>query len=304
MGRPLASLAAALLGFALAATAGAREVPYLTGRVNDLAELLGPETEDRIEQKLAAYEQQTGAQFAILTIDSLEGEVLEEYSLRVAETWALGRAEQDDGLLLLIARDDRKMRLEVGYGLEERLTDLMSGRILNNILRPAFRRGDFEGGIERGVDATLAVLGGAESPPGEEAPASSGSGDLAGAPLLFRLVFFGFFLLVVGMFAVSALFSSGCGSWFLWLFLMPFFGTFPMVLHPWAGFIALALWVIGFPLLKIWFGRTESGKRWLDAHPGWTTFASRGFSGGSSGGGGGFSGGGGSFGGGGASSSW
>ena len=131
----LAAVFALIAGFA----AEAREVPYLAGRVNDTADMIPADVEQRIDEKLAALEQATGAQMAVLTIASLEGEVLEEYSFKVAETWGLGREEQDDGLLMLIARDDRKMRLEVGYGLEGDLTDAQAGRILNNILRPAFR---------------------------------------------------------------------------------------------------------------------------------------------------------------------
>jgi len=127
-----------------ASTALALDVPRLTGRVNDYADLLSSDAEIRIEQKLAMLEKDTGAQVAVLTIQSLEAESLEEYSLRVAETWALGRGDQDDGALLLIARNDRKMRLEVGYGLEPTLTDIMSKRILDQVLRPRFRAGDFD----------------------------------------------------------------------------------------------------------------------------------------------------------------
>ncbi len=132
----------------VATAAPTLEVPFLSGRVNDYAELIPPETEERIAAKLEAFEGSTGAQLAVLTVPSLGDEVLEEYSLRVAETWGLGREEQDDGVLLLVARDDRKMRIEVGYGLEARLTDAQCGRILRNVLRPAFREGDFGGGIE------------------------------------------------------------------------------------------------------------------------------------------------------------
>ena len=111
---------------------GALEVPYLAGRVNDLADLMTEEEELRVTSKLEGFERATGAQIAVLTVPTLEGEVLEEYSLRVVETWGLGRAEQDDGVLLLVARDDRKMRIEVGYGLEGDLTDVQCGRILRN----------------------------------------------------------------------------------------------------------------------------------------------------------------------------
>ena len=128
--------AAALLGAALAAPLPALEVPFLSGRVVDLAGMLTESEKQSVEQKLAAFEKKTGAQVAVLTLPSLEGEPLEDYSIRVVETWKLGRTGHDDGVLLLIARDDRKMRIEVGRGLEDRLTDLVAGRILDHLLRP------------------------------------------------------------------------------------------------------------------------------------------------------------------------
>ena len=299
------ALAAAVVTLA-PPSAAALEVPFLAGRVNDTADLIPAETEQRIDGKLAALEETTGAQMAVLTIPSLDGEVLEEYSLKVAETWQLGRAEQDDGLLLLVARDDRKMRLEVGYGLEAQLIDAQSGRILNNILRPAFRNGDFGGGIEAGVDAVIGTLQGEDVIP-PDTPASPASG-FTDAPVLFMVLFLGIFLIVVGTFSTVALFSTGCQSWFLWLFLTPFWSAFPMVVHPKAGLICGVAWFVGCPIVKLLLGKTDLGKRFLDAHPTLTTFGTSG-GGWSSGGGGwssggGFSGGGGSFGGGGASSSW
>ena len=304
---PRTAALAALLALTVLAPsiAAALEVPYLSGRVNDLAELIPTDTEQRIDEKLAALEEATGAQMAVLTVPSLEGEVLEEYSFKVAETWGLGRAEQDDGLLLLVARDDRKMRLEVGYGLEGQLTDAQSGRILNNILRPAFRGGDFGGGIEAGVDAVIGTLQGEDVIPPDPSP--SPGNDFSGAPLLFQVIFLGIFLLVVGSFSTVALFGSGCQSWFLWLFLTPFWSAFPMVVHPKVGLACGLAWFIGCPIIKLLLGRTAVGKRFLDSHPTLITFGSSGGGGWSSGGGGfsgGFSGGGGSFGGGGASSSW
>ena len=303
---------AACLGLLLAAAGVAREVPFLSGRVNDTADMIPPETELRIEEKLAALEEATGAQMAVLTIASLEGEAIEEYSLEVAETWGLGRAEQDDGVLMLIARDDRKMRIEVGYGLEGDLTDAQAGRILNNILRPAFRAGDFGGGIEGGVDAVIGTLQGEDVIP-PDTLVSTPSNDISDAPLISQLLFFGVFLLVVGSFSMIALFTGGCHSWFLWLFLTPFWTLFPMAVNPTVGLVCGAIWFVGCPIVKLILGKTEGGKRFLEAYPwlatvgssgssrGWSSGSSGGWSSGSSGG---FSGGGGSFGGGGASSSW
>ncbi len=282
-----------------AGAVAALEVPYLSGRVNDLADLISGDAEARIVDSLEDFENRTGHQVAVLTIPSLEGEVLEEFSLRVSETWGLGRSEQDDGVLLLVARDDRKMRIEVGYGLEADLTDAESGRILRNILTPRFKAGDFDGGIEQGVAAIVGTLEGKEVIP-RETPGLANDMPIAG-----RLLMGGMFVLVVGMFSLIAIFTSGCQSWFLYAFLMPFWGSFPLViLGPRGGLTALLAWVIGAPILKLLFGNTKFGKRWVKSHPGWTTWTSGSGGGWSSGGGGGFSGGGGSFGGGGASGSW
>ncbi len=297
-----AALFALLAALTLATAATGLEVPFLAGRVNDYAEILSAAAEERITAKLEAHEAETGNQVAVLTVASLEGDALESFSLRVAETWALGRAGVDDGVLLLVARDDRKMRIEVGYGLEGALTDAQSGRILRNILTPHFRAGDFDGGIEQGIDAILGTLAGGDVIPAS-APAhdfAPGLGDLGG-----RLAAGGLFLLVVGMFSLVALFSPGCQSWFLYVFLMPFWGAFPAAfLSPKVGLVSLAAWVVGFPILKLILSSTGAGKRWVSSHPGWTNWTSGGGGGWSGGGGGGFSGGGGSFGGGGASGSW
>lgn len=296
--------AVAVLSVAGCLAAAALEVPYLAGRVNDLAGMVPADARERLELLLSELETETGAQIAVLTIPALEGEALEEYSLRVAETWALGREEFDDGALLLIARDDRKMRIEVGYGLEPTLTDAISRRILDNVIRPRFRQGDFGGGIEAGVEAIAAIVRGeGELPPPE-------AGDEA-MPLAGRLLGSLFFFSIVGLFSLAAIGTRGCAGWFLWLFLMPFWLLFPSVLiHPRAGVALLAAWLILFPILWIAIHQTKRGKKWAKSSPWFDTSGRRGgwSSGGwSSGGGfssGGFSGGGGSFGGGGASSSW
>ena len=267
--------------------------------MNDFADLISSDTESRIITSLEDFETRTGHQVVVLTIASLEGEALEEFSLRVAETWGLGRAEQDDGVLLLIAKNDRKMRIEVGYGLEADLTDAESGRILRNILTPHFKAGDFDDGIEQGVAAIIDTL------EGKEVIAPESSDPSNSMPIGARLVFGGMFLLVVGTFSLFAIFTTGCQSWFLYAFLIPFWGSFPLVIFgPGGGLIALLGWVIGAPILKLLFGNTAFGKRWVKSHPGWTTWTSGSGGGWSRGGGGGFSGGGGSFGGGGASGSW
>jgi uncharacterized protein len=133
--------------------------------VNDEARMIQPAARDRLEQKLRDLEGRTGAQVAVLTVESLEDESLETYSVRVAQTWKLGRKGVDDGVLFLVAKRERKMRIEVGYGLEARLTDLQSRRILDDVVRPRFKQGAFDEGVEAGVDAIIGTIEGKEMVP-------------------------------------------------------------------------------------------------------------------------------------------
>jgi uncharacterized protein len=169
-----AALVAALTLF-FASHAAALEPPALSGRVNDYARLLPADRANSLTAELAAHEQKTGHQFVVLTIPSLEGDSLEDFSIRTVEKWKLGHAKVDDGLLLLVAEREHKVRIEVGYGLEGQITDALSSRIIRNTIAPAFRQGDYPGGIEQGVAALLradgdAAAGGArpvrEEPPG------------------------------------------------------------------------------------------------------------------------------------------
>lgn len=284
--------------------AAEEEVPFLTGRVNDYAQMLSEDVEARITTQLKALEESTGAQVVVLTVDSLDGEDIEGYSWRVAETWGLGRGEVDDGILFVVAQNDRKMRLEVGYGLEPMVTDALSSRILNEIVAPRFRAGDFGGGVEKGVSAVVGLVEGRSDALPERV--ADFPGLRGGAQIGGLLVF----LLTVGTFSLSAIFSRGCAAVVLFFFLMPFWYFFPQaLLGPPAGLIALVAWLLVFPVLWLWFHKTGAGKRFADkgawsgpfiSGGGWSS----GGGGWSSGGGGGFSGGGGSFGGGGASSSW
>jgi len=306
------ALAVLAVALAVAAPAAAKEVPFLSGHVVDEAHLLPPDRAAALEEKLTRFEAETTAQVVVLTVDSLEGDPLEDYSVRVAQKWGLGQAKADNGVLLLISRDDRKLRIEVGYGLEGALTDLQSGRIIRNVIVPRFKAGDYPGGIDAGVDAILgAIQGEPGAVPEDTGPAPGQNLDL-GARALMGLIFF----LVVGLFSMIALFTKGCQSWFLYLFLMPFYFTFPLAIFGAGGAILGVIWVVAFPILRLFFDHTSRGKHvmkttpWLHSLSTWAaTSSSRGgrggFGGGGfSGGGGGFSGGGGSFGGGGASGSW
>ncbi len=293
-----------------AGVAGALEVPYLAGRVNDLAGLLSSQTVQQLESRLEQLEEATGAQVAVLTLPSLEGEPLEDYSIRVVETWELGRKGIDDGVLLLVSRDDRKVRIEVGYGLEPTLTDVRSRRIVSNLMVPRFREADFDGGVSAAVEAIDATVRGQEDliPPGLM---DSADNDLMDGTWVEKLTFLGIFGVVIGTFSLVSIASSGWTGWVFYLFLMPFYFSFPAAAFgATAGMIALGLWIVAFPILRRWLG-TNAGKSVASRLPrgGWTGggWSSDHRSGGGwSGGGfsGGFSGGGGSFGGGGASGSW
>ncbi|MCG8478477.1 MAG: TPM domain-containing protein [Spirochaetales bacterium] len=152
----LAFVAAMVTAAASPTTLAALEVPALTGRVVDNAGIVSAEAENALNDYFRRIEEATGAQIAVLTIPSLEGEILEEYSIRVVDRWELGRAGEDDGVLLLIAMQDRAVRIEVGYGLEGRLTDATSGAVIREYLQPHFRAGNYDAGV---LTASAAIGG-------------------------------------------------------------------------------------------------------------------------------------------------
>lgn len=141
-------------------TAAALDVPKLAGYVNDHAGLISSSTELKIENFLRGFEASDSTQLVVLTIDSLQGEPLEGYSLKVAESWEIGQKGKDNGALLLVAKQERKIRIEVGYGLEGKLTDLLAGRIIDHEITPYFKAGDFEGGIIAGVTSMAEAVRG------------------------------------------------------------------------------------------------------------------------------------------------
>jgi uncharacterized protein len=137
------------------------QIPEHNGRwVHDEANVLSAQVTQRLESVLQAERDSTSNQIAILIVNSLEGGSLEEYSLRVVEKWRLGKSDKDNGVLLFISKDDRKIRIEVGYGLEGALTDAMSSRIIRNEIAPHFRQGDYEGGVEAGIIAIIQTIKG------------------------------------------------------------------------------------------------------------------------------------------------
>ncbi|MBI3179276.1 MAG: TPM domain-containing protein, partial [Deltaproteobacteria bacterium] len=133
--------------FFLPAVAAALAVPALRQRVTDLAGLLTSDVHAQIESDLAAHEAKTSQQFAVLTVPTLAGDPLEDFSMRVVEAWKLGRKDGDNGLLMLVAVKERKIRIEVGYGLEGNIPDALASRVVRNVMQPRFREGDYTGGI-------------------------------------------------------------------------------------------------------------------------------------------------------------
>jgi uncharacterized protein len=140
-------------------TDGLAPIPQLAARVTDVTGTLSPAERSSLEAKLAAFEQQSGGQLAVLLVPSTQPEPIEAYTIRVAEAWKIGRKGQDNGALLVVAKNDRKLRLEVGYGYEGVLTDAMSKRIVAETIAPHFRQGQFAAGINAGVDRIIGVIG-------------------------------------------------------------------------------------------------------------------------------------------------
>jgi uncharacterized protein len=159
---PLVTLVFALLA---GGPARALEVPPLADRrVHDTASVLSPQLESQLDEQLKAYERATGHQLAVLIVPSLEGEAIEDYTIRVVESWQLGKKGKDDGVLLFVAVADRRIRIEVGHGLEGELTDALTSRIIRDVMAPAFRQGDLGFGISRAVSAMAAATGGSGEP--------------------------------------------------------------------------------------------------------------------------------------------
>jgi len=290
---------------------GQKAVPELWNtRVHDDAQALKQETIEKLEKQLEVYEDSTSNQIAVLIISSLEGESIEEYSIRVAEKWKLGQKDKDNGVLLLVAVDDHKMRIEVGSGLEGVLTDALSSRIIRNEMAPNFRRADFDAGVTAGVDGIIAAIGGEYT---------ANDSEVTELSLTARILIALGICLVLGIFAFFGLVINDSWGWFVYAFLIPFYAIFPAIVLPsnlW--YVPGLSYALGFPILKLLVARTPWGKKMAKTMSGGGTgtgpvskssrrssssWSSSSRSSGSSFGGG-FSGGGGSFGGGGSSGSW
>lgn len=277
----------------------ALEIPHLPGRVNDLAGILSPTESSHLEQKLSAIETETTNQIAILIIPSLEGNPLEEFSIRVARAWALGQKGRNNGVLILMSVEDRAVRIEVGYGLEGALTDAQSSYIIRNIMVPAFRQQLYAEGLSRAVDAIAAAIAG-EFKAEPKTPDSESKQDLS------EVIFVTIFLLI--FFSMIRTFQpvlSGLIGAVLGFINVQFFSPAPTWIYILFALIGSVVGISIYYMNVFSFGRQISsgptswsgGSRGID-------FGGRGGLGGGGFSGGGFSGGGGSFGGGGASGRW
>ncbi len=299
---PLAAFLAAILLLA-APRAAAREVPPLQGRVNDYAGMISPGVKSQLEEQLRDLERTDSTQVVILTIPSLEGEDLEGFSIRVAESWKIGQREvggrrADNGAILLVSRDDRAVRIEVGYGLEGRLTDLLSGRIIDYEIVPNFKAGRFDEGFVMGTRAIIEAVRGEYKGTGrvsdEPAAQPAARRGFSGIGLLLPFLFLYIVASVLGR--RRRVLGGVAGAVLLPLLVA-------LVFAPLAWILMLVLAPVGF-LLGLLFGGLGRGVGRGRGPRGFGGFPMGGFGGGGFGGGGGFRGGGGGFGGGGASGRW
>jgi len=260
-------------------------VPPLTGHVTDQTGTLNPEQSAVLEQTLQAFEARKGSQLAVLIVPTVGPETIEQYALRVAEQWKLGRKKIDDGAILVVAKSDRALRIEVGYGLEGALNDATSKRIISEVITPRFQQGDFYGGITAGVDQMIRVVDGEPLPEPTGTPVGGvgNIGQYGPIIVIVALVLGGLLRTVLGRFP-GALATGGVVAVVAWFVV----GTVSIALI--AGMMALF-----FTLLSGGMGGLGAGGH----HGGFGTggFGRGGF-------GGGFGGGGGGFGGGGASGRW
>lgn len=279
--RWLAALCFALLPL-LGWSANEVALPALTERVTDLTGTLSTEDKASLTASLTALEKDKGAQIAIVMLPTTQPEAIEQFGIRLAEAWKIGRKGVDDGVIVLVAKNDRRMRIEVGYGLEGAIPDAIAKRIVAEQMAPRFREGDFAGGLKATV-ATLDKVIRGEALPAPVAPSTQGGTD-PGDALTFLLIVLFMGGVIRSMFGLlGSIAVSGIAGWLAW-------GVFASLGI--AGIAALLAFALSF--IRLGRGGWSSGGG--GGFPG-------GFGGGSSGGGG-FSGGGGGFGGGGASGNW
>ena len=297
---------------------GDTTIPYLSGRVVDQAEILSAPARERIGNMLQAHERAISNQIAVLTINGIGAESIEDFAVRVFESWKLGGREENNGVLIVVAPQEHRMRIEVGYGLEGTLTDVAADRIIRNLMTPRFREGNYDVGVEAGATAVIQILEGRQPAADAEwaAPAKPVSGfhvEPAPMPLAERILISLFVFGIIGLFTFIGIVTPGGMGWFLYVFLVPFWSMFPMAIFgSQAALVIIATYALLYPIARTviasmpWYLKAQNDLKSKGvAQIGGMTL--RPGSSGSSGGfssGGGFSGGGGRSGGGGASGSW
>jgi uncharacterized protein len=270
----------------------AAEVPALKGYINDYANMMSPAVRTKLTNELKEFERTDSTQIVVLTIPSLEGQTIEDYSIKIAEAWKIGQKGRDNGIIFVVASKERKIRIEIGRGLEGRLTDLTAGRIIDLVVKTRFKRADFNGGIAAGVAALIDATKGEFK--ADEVKSSPEKKSLS--PLLTILLFGGIGLLILGSFSrvlggiagavgLPAAASLTLGASIVTLVLL--------------GILGLAMGIF-LPFLFSGMGQGRGGRFF----PGGGYLGAGGSGGGDFDSGGGFSGGGGDFGGGGASGDW
>jgi len=252
-------------------------VPALKAHVTDLTQTLSPEEQSQLDAKLMAFEQQNGSQISVLIVPSTQPEAIEQYSIRVVDVWKLGRKKEDDGVLILVAKNDRKMRIEVGYGLEGAIPDLNAKRVIDEVMKPKFKQGDYFGGINAATDTIISMVSGEALPAPTKATYSDSNSSPAPIAIIFFAIVVGAILRVMLGGFRAGLVTGGVTGLLMWFF------TGALVI----GFIS-AVGVFIATLIGISNFSSGGG----------------GFGGGSSGGSSWGGGGGGGFGGGGASGDW
>jgi uncharacterized protein len=294
----LSAAGAILLLAGLSPASGEVAVPPLKAHVTDLTGTLSGSQIQTLESRLSDFERRKGSQIAVLMLPSTQPETIEEYSIRVADAWKIGRARVDDGVILVVAKNDRKLRVEVGRGLEGAIPDAIAKRVASDVIAPHFRNGDFYGGIDAGTDALMKLI------EGEGLPAPRPGVTVNGVhhAVDFQTIFWLFVALVLTHALIQRLFGRVVGAGIsgaivgaiVWLA---------------AGVLAFAVigGLIGFVIALVNGMGSRRGGWSSGPGSGWSGgggFGGGGFGGGGFGGGGGFSGGGGGFSGGGASGSW
>ena len=248
----------------LVGSAAAQSFPNATGRVNDFANVIDPSTEAEIDRRLNQLEQQTSSEIAVATVQSLNGMSVDEYANRLFKQWGVGRAKQDNGVLVLVAPNEREMRIEVGYGLEGVLPDGLAGQVIRDDFTPRFREDDYSGGIRNGVNHLVDIVEKHQVLTADEiARLNESSGD--DMPIWILVPFFGLFVTIgFGMIGIGIRSKTGFP-----LLFGSFFGGMPLMMSL-AFMFKVALWTL-FPWALFMFlvgYRLGARPAWRDAFRG------------------------------------